>query len=175
MGKITRAVGAVGLATAAVGVVAAAPAQAGAVQPRACSVSYDWVINSRTSHFMPAAGTSYKDGPGGSMTVSVLTASTISGTISGTAESDIGFLVAKAKISVSTSVTKSVTVTKGHSYTHAVATNKYGHMQYGTWGYSLKWTEYINNGPACLSHVYKQGTAVLPRTEVGWRYWETAS
>jgi hypothetical protein len=172
---IIRSVSAIGLATAAVGAVAAAPAQAGAMRPRACSVSYDWGIDSQTSHFMGAAGASFKDGPGGSMTVSVNTASTLSGTVTGTTESQIGFILAKAKLTVSASVTKSVTITKGHQYSHNVSSNKYGHLQYGSWGYSIKWTEYINNGPACLSHVYKRGTATLPVKEVGWRYWETSS
>ncbi|WP_206318191.1 hypothetical protein [Actinacidiphila epipremni] len=158
----------------ALAAVVAVPAHASS---QACSVSYDYVIDSKANYFVPAAwnGTHLKDGPGGSMSVSVTKAGTLSLSATGTAEFSTSALFAKAKVSVSSTVATSVSVTVGHTYSHTITAGKYGNAQYGSWGYKITWSEYINNGPACLSHLYATGSATLPTDSTGWKYWETAS
>jgi hypothetical protein len=175
--KTASLVGVAGAMLTAVGIAPAHAAAEGTVSPRACSVSYDYVINSKTNYFVPATwnGTHLKDGPGGTMSVSVTKAGTLSWSVTGSAEFSTSAIFAKAKVSVSSTVATSVSITVGHTYTHNITSNKYGNAQYGSWGYKIKWTEYINNGPACLSHVYATGSATLPTSSTGWKYWETSS
>ncbi|TXJ74087.1 hypothetical protein E2C11_28025 [Streptomyces lavendulae] len=121
-------------------------------------------------------GTKYKDGPGGSMNASVTKSGTISAEISGSTEVSASSVVAAAKASVSAKVGGSVSVTTGHTYTHNISKNKYGHLQYGSWGYKVSWAKYRRKGDGCHgATLVDSGTATLPTSETGWKYWETAS
>lgn len=68
----------------------------------------------------------------------------------------------------------SVSVTTGHTYTHEIKRNKYGHLQYCSWGYKVNWKRYRSVGNGCgAPHEIGHGTATLPTKETGWKYWET--
>ncbi|MFJ8662275.1 hypothetical protein [Streptomyces sp. NPDC093795] len=137
-----------------------------------------WIeITSKTGIHMPAQwrGTSFKDGPGGIMVVKVENSGTIKREVSAGGEVEVSGIVAKAKVSVSASIGTEVGVSVGHEYRRNVANGKYGHLQYGSWGYSVKWAKYETSADRCGKKLIKSGTAKLPSSEIGWRYWETSS
>ncbi|MFF4270333.1 hypothetical protein [Streptomyces sp. NPDC001536] len=69
-----------------------------------------------------------------------------------------------------------MTVTTGHTYTHEIARNKYGHLQYGSWGYKTTWKKWrSNSGRSCDTVEIGHGTATFPTSETGWKYWETST
>ncbi|MEU0009396.1 hypothetical protein ABZ079_35550 [Streptomyces sp. NPDC006314] len=102
-------------------------------------------------------------------------AGTISAEIAGSGEWSAGAILAKAKTTISVKVTGGVTVTTGHEYNRDVTRNKYGHLQYGSWGYKTTWKKYRSSGRNCDTRVeLAHGKATLPTTETGWKYWETS-
>ncbi|MEV6810479.1 hypothetical protein [Streptomyces sp. NPDC051129] len=149
------------------------------VNPQYCDGPQTWIeITSKKNSHVSAwwNGTSYKDGPGGSMKVSVTKGGTVGMEITAGAEAEAGAVLARAKASISVKVTGSVTITTGHEYTHKVASQKYGHLQYGSWGYKVSWTKWRRKGDGCGSPTFvKSGTATIPTKETGWKYWETSS
>ncbi|MFJ3716260.1 hypothetical protein [Streptomyces sp. NPDC090057] len=144
-----------------------------------CSGPQTWYeLSSKKAYHVPSwwNGTKYKDGPGGNMSVSVTRSGTISLEVSGSGEWSAGAILAKAKTTISVKVAGSVTITTGHTYNHDISRNRYGHLQYGSWGYKVNWKKLQSVGSGCgapreLGH----GTAILPTSETGWKYWETTS
>ncbi|MEU9157163.1 hypothetical protein AB0D59_43130 [Streptomyces sp. NPDC048417] len=149
------------------------------IGPQACEHPSTWYsITSKKAYHVPSwwNGTKYKDGPGGTMKVSVTKGGTISLEISGSGEWSAGAILAKAKTTISVKVAGSVTITTGHEYSHEIPRNKYGHLQYGSWGYKITWKKYRSGGRSCDTRVeLAHGNATLPTTETGWKYWETSS
>ncbi|WP_234438750.1 hypothetical protein [Streptomyces sp. NRRL S-340] len=109
------------------------------------------------------------------MTVSVTKTGTISATVTGCGEFSAGAIIAKAKTTVSVAIGDSFAISVGHQYSHEIAKNKYGHLQYGSWGYKVSWAKYASSADRC--HIVKvaTGTAKLPTKSMGWKYWETSS
>ncbi|MFB7215924.1 hypothetical protein [Streptomyces sp. NPDC056255] len=137
-----------------------------------------WVqVSSKTNYHVPSTwnGTSYKDGPGGSMRVSVEKSGEIGVEISGTGSASASVLVAEVKAEYGVKVVGKVGVSVGHTYTHAIPAKKYGHMQYGSWGYKVNWVKYKTSSDRCSRVKIGSGTAKLPTKEIGWRFWATNS
>jgi hypothetical protein len=147
--------------------------------PAMCDRPETWyTITSKRAYHVPAwwNGTKYKDGPGGTMSVSVTKAGTITGEFSGSGEWSAGAILAKAKTTISLKIAATATITVGHSYSHDITRNKYGHLQYGSWGYKLTWKKWrSNSGSSCNTVEIGHGKATLPTSETGWKYWETSS
>ncbi|MFJ9350269.1 hypothetical protein [Streptomyces sp. NPDC101237] len=146
--------------------------------PTMCDRPETWYTLSYQNYHVPSLwnGTSYKDGPGGNMSVSVTKSGTISGEVSGSGEWSAGAILAKAKTTISVKVAASVSVTTGHNYSHDISRNKYGHLQYGSWGYKMTWKRWrSSSGSSCNTVEIGHGTAVYPTSETGWKYWETSS
>ncbi|MFI1704811.1 hypothetical protein [Streptomyces griseoruber] len=146
--------------------------------PSRCDGPSTWVsITSKKAYHIPSwwNGTKYKDGPGGSMTVSVTKTGTITAEISGTVTAEANLVIAAAKSSITYKVSGSVSVATGHTYTRNISRNKYGHLQYGAWGYKVTWKKYVSTGDGCDGVEIGHGTATLPTSETGWKYWETAT
>ncbi|MGV9344436.1 hypothetical protein ACWDSD_06410 [Streptomyces spiralis] len=147
--------------------------------PAMCDRPETWyTITSKTNYHVPSwwNGTKYKDGPGGAMSVSVTKSGTISGEVSGSGEWSAGAILAKAKTTISVKIAGSVSVTTGHTYSHNISRNKYGHLQYGSWGYKMTWKRWRSgSGSSCSTVEIGHGTAIYPTSETGWKYWETSS
>lgn len=110
------------------------------------------------------------------MTVSVTKSGTITAEVSGSGEWSAGAILAKAKTTVSVKIAGSVTITTGHTYSQEIPRNKYGHMQYGSWGYKTSWKRYRSVGNGCgTPKEIGSGTMTAPTKEVGWKYWITSS
>ncbi|WP_256339995.1 hypothetical protein [Streptomyces sp. 2231.1] len=146
-------------------------------QPNYCDGPYTWyAITSKKNYFVPSwwNGTSWKDGPGGTMNVSVTKSGTISAEVTGSLEWSSNAVIAKAKASVSVKIGGSFSISTGHQYTHPVHSNKYGHLQYGSWGCKVTWAHYQRVG-SCGVKTIGSGKAILPTSGTGWKYWETSS
>ncbi|HWG25856.1 hypothetical protein [Actinospica sp.] len=151
----------------------ASPASAASVTP-SCAADAVLGITSATYHFMWDNATWFHDGPGGSVTGTVQTQRTISATISAGAEVSTDELVVAAKATVSSSATKSLVTTLGHTYTHTIPAADYGNLKYGGWGYSVSWTyEYRQSN--CVIKVLQKGTGQVPTVAQGWYYYNTTS
>jgi hypothetical protein len=150
----------------------AAPATAAA---QGCPTGYFVDITSHSSyHIRGRALPIYKDGPGGDVTGTVGTATTVTATITAGFSAELGGVIARAKAEVSASLTREVGVTVGHSYHRDITPGKYGNMQYGSWGQKVTWKKYHDNG-TCTTSLVASGTAYIPVNSVGWKYWETSS
>ncbi|MFI7363117.1 hypothetical protein ACIBO4_13410 [Streptomyces sp. NPDC050149] len=169
---------AVAFAMAATTTAHAATGSGALVVPRCDNPVKQWVkVSGKKSYHVPSwwNGTSFKDGPGGSIRVSVEKAGKIGVEVSGTVGVSGGVLLAEVKAEYSVKVVAEVGVTVGHHYTHAVPAKKYGHLQYGSWGYKVNWTKYKTSADRCGKVKMGSGTAKLPTKETGWRYWTTNS
>ncbi|WP_307628020.1 hypothetical protein [Streptomyces turgidiscabies] len=147
--------------------------------PTSCDRPETWyTITSKKNYHVPSwwNGTLFKDGPGGLMNVSVTKSGTISLEVSGSGEWSAGAILAKAKTTISVKVTGSVAVGTGHTYSHDVKSNKYGHLQYGSWGYKTTWKRWRSgSGSSCDSVEIGHGSATIPTSETGWHFWETST
>ncbi|MER7764348.1 hypothetical protein [Streptomyces sp. NPDC097619] len=148
------------------------------VVPRCDNPYKEWTdITSKTPYFVKSMmpGTSFKDGPGGTMTVSVTKAGIVRGSITVGGEAEFSGLVVKAKAKVDVAIGAEFAYTVGHTYTHGVSRGKYGHLQYGASGYKMGWAKYKTSADRCSKVKIKGGTVTLPTRELGWTWWETNS
>lgn len=153
---------------------ATVPAMASTAEPDSCPIEYGILWHGAVGYHIPASGAYYKDGPGGTMTVSVTKATAIKRSITGTLDVTENFFFGSAKQQISSTLEEQVTITTGHTYSHTITANKYGNMQYGSNGYKANWEE-TREEPNCTSTTIESGTAVWPASSVGWKYWETSS
>jgi hypothetical protein len=144
------------------------------VSPYACVVEDVYTITSSQAYRKVAPGTTFKDGPGGTMTVTVQTASTLSTSVSASFSVSTSMLVAEANAELGTSLVTSKSVTVGHTYSREITSGKYGNVNYGSDGRKLWFSKYRMNAN-CTSTLIGSGTATAPSNSVGWKYWETSS
>lgn len=114
----------------------------------------------------------FKDGPGGKITVSRKKNKTVTYQVVAGAESEVGAVLAKAKVSVSASLTKSQSTEVVHSYEHKIPKGKYGNVRYVSWGKKIRWKKYRYNS-SCKQILIRKGTINFPRQAEGWYYWTT--
>lgn len=147
------------------------PATAGT---QGCPTEYYYDITSNTGYHMWDGRTYFKDGPGGTITGSVTRTGTVTTSVSATGSYSVGGIVAQAKIEVSGSLTQSVAISVGHTYSRNITAGRYGNMKYGSWGQRVGW-RYLVDKSDCKTYTISSGTAYIPTAAVGWRYWETTS
>lgn len=147
--------------------------------PTMCDRAETWyTITSKKKVHVPSwwNGTEYQDGPGGTMSGTVTKSGTISADVTGTGGVDVDAIILTAKVSVSTKIGGSVSISTGHTYSHPVSRNKYGHLQYGSWGWKTTWKRWrSSSGSSCNTVEIGHGSATLPTSSTGWKYWETSS
>lgn len=130
---------------------------------------------SSSSVRMPFKGVpTFKDGKGGTITVSRSYSGSVSFQVTAGAESEVGAIFAKAKVSVSASLTKTNSTTTTHTYSHKISKGKYGNVKYVSWGKKVTWKKSRVN-PNCTTTVLGSGSINFPSTSEGWYYWETSS
>jgi hypothetical protein len=151
---------------------AAGGSDSAASTKRGCDTEVFYKITSKSVRSLWIAGTNFVDGPGGTISGSVHKSHTKSASVSASVSVSARYLIAEAKAEVSGSITKSNTVTVGHSYQHKISKKKYGHIRYRVVGYKV-WFEKKKITATCGSTLLGTGTAILPTTKEGWKYWET--
>lgn len=129
-----------------------------------------------TSIRMPFSGIpTFKNGPGGTLSVTKDYSGSVSAQVTAGAESEVGAVFAKAKVSISASLTTSNSSTVTNNYSHVITAGKYGHAQYVSWGKKVAWKKYQINSTCTGTTTLATGTINFPATEEGWYYWETSS
>ncbi|MFV2117968.1 hypothetical protein ACE14D_05815 [Streptomyces sp. Act-28] len=109
------------------------------------------------------------------ITVSKITAATLSTTVTGTGGVTVDFAVGEAKAEASMNATASVTWTAGRTYTRNTSSStKYENVQYGSWGHTAVWEKYYEL-PDCTKSRRTSGSVRVANTSVGFRYRETSS
>jgi hypothetical protein len=161
------------LTLAATGLGASADTGANPAPQAACEPAVFYIIDHQTDYFF-GIGPTYKDGPGGEMSFTNTFSGTASASMTVGAEAEIGAVISKAKASVSATLTASVEIGTGHTFTHEIADNKYGNAQYGAWGKTLEWHR-EQDLANCTTKVLSSGTAIVPSLKIGWKFWETKS
>jgi hypothetical protein len=125
---------------------------------------------------MPFKGVpTFKDGKGGTLTVSRAYSGSVSYQVTAGAEAEVGAVFAKAKVSISTSLAKTNSTSTTHTYSHKISRTKYGHARYVSWGKKVtwkKWQQYTTS-EGCKIRTVRQGVINFPSTSEGWKYWET--
>lgn len=137
-----------------------------------CDWSYHWEFSKIRGVHKKAPGNTFKDGPGGTMTVRVERASTVQHSVSATVGAEAGPPFAKVRGEISAGAVKSKSVTRGHEYTHKVPAGKYGHLAYGSWSKRFNYRK-IGMAPYCPKVVHARGTATYPTNSVGWKFHST--
>jgi hypothetical protein len=114
----------------------------------------------------------FKDGPGGTLSVTKNFTSSVGFQVTAGAESEAGLIFAKAKVSISASLTKTNSSSITHNYSHNISRHRYGHAEYVSWGKTVYWKEWQQMGN-CTARIIRSGTIKFPSIEEGWYYWET--
>ncbi|NBM18695.1 hypothetical protein GUY61_24450 [Streptomyces sp. GC420] len=150
----------------------------GQVGPLRCDNPYrKWyeIVSAPEIH-MKWPGTSFKDGPGGTMVVKVETSGKLKAEVTAGFEAELSGVVATAKAKVDATLGVEVGITVGHEYRRNISRNKYGHVKYGSWGRKVKWKKYETSADRCGKKLLRSSTFLLPdKDELGWKYWETSS
>lgn len=95
------------------------------------------------------------------LTVSVQSSNTVTGTVGGTAGFSVSGIIAAAKSDINASVAAAVSAGTAYTGTYAVPAGRFGWLQWGSWGYHYNWSYGSYNG-ACTWLVSKSGTATSP-------------
>lgn len=153
--------------------LAALPAQS--AQAACADMGTYYSITSSSAVRIPFSGIpTFKNGPGGTLSVTKDYAGSASFQVTAGAESEVGAVLAKAKVSVSASLTLSNSSTVTNNYSHTITPGKYGHAQYVSWGRKVSWKKYYVDY-RCYTTTKATGTINFPANEEGWYYWETSS
>lgn len=160
---------AIGLAGTVLVPIASAPAAVAG-----CPYEIYYSVSGKTVR-MPFRGVpTFKDGPGGTITVSRTYSGSVTFRVEVGAESEVGVILARAKASIKASLEKTNTTGTTHTYSHNIRAGRYGHVQYVSWGKRVTWAKYRVNGN-CTSTLITAGVIRFPSTEEGWYYWETTT
>jgi hypothetical protein len=160
---------AAGLAgSALVPVVAAPAAHAG------CPTDTYYSVSGKTTRLPFRGVPTFKDGRGGTITVSRNYSGSVSYRVEVGAESEVGAILAKAKISIKASLERTNSTSTTHTYSHKISKGRFGHVRYVSWGKRVTWTKYRDNA-TCTTTKLASGVISFPSVEEGWYYWETRS
>lgn len=139
-----------------------------------CVVSNQYSVTAKSTRIKFKDIPSFKNGPGGTLTVSRHYNGSATYSVTAGAESEVGAVLAKAKVSISASLSKTNSTGATNTYTHKITKKKYGHAQYVSWGKKVSYRKYrINRN--CTTTTLATGTINFPSSEEGWYYWETSS
>ena len=143
-----------------------------AVTPTSCCVVTTNYSLTSTPAQVPFAGVpTLTNGPGPlSATFSRTVNGTASYSVTAGAESEVGAVLAKAKASISASLTLSNGSSLTNSVTLTAGAGQYAHGRYVSWGRSVSYTKYRTNYN-CSTTVLARGTIKFPTTSEGWYTW----
>lgn len=172
---------ALGMATVLVialgGAVAAAPtASASIFDPGVCSRA-----QKTPTYFLAATDTQvpfknvpvFKNGRGGKMIMSRSYSGTAQAQVTAGAEVEVGAVLAKAKATISASLTKSNTTQTTNTFERNIRPRWYGNAQYVSWGKQVRYVKYDRPTSCPQKRALASGTINFPALKEGWNYWET--
>ena len=132
-----------------------------------CVVATNYSVSGTDTRIAFNGVPTFKDGPGGTITVSRAYSGSATFTVTAGAESEVGAVLAKAKVSLSASLALSNSTTTTHTYSRGIAAGKYGHVQYVSWGQTVTYRKYRINSN-CSTTTLATGKSSTPvRKRVG--------
>jgi predicted RecA/RadA family phage recombinase len=155
----------------------AAPAATAAnAQPNTvcCQSTYYSTSNGGSVHMRFLTVPVFRDGPGGTLTVTKSYSGSVSATISSGASVSVSGVVASAQVSVSASLTGELSTSATNQYSRKITSGKYGNAEYISYGDYIKWAEKRTNSN-CTTTTLASGVLAVPTHTQGWYYWETSS
>jgi hypothetical protein len=148
------------------GAVVSGPAAA------ACGGEYFYKVKASSTRMPFADVPHFKNGPGGTVTTTRKTSKSVSYGVVAGAESEVGAVLAKAKVSISASLTKSNSTDVINTYSRKISPGKFGHLRYVSWGKRVAWVK-KKERLDCSTYVVRRGVIRFPTKAEGWYYWET--
>ncbi|WP_344113517.1 hypothetical protein [Kribbella alba] len=116
----------------------------------------------------------FTNGKGGTLSVSKQTNKAVSYGVVAGAESEVGAVLAKAKVSISANLTKTNSSTVINGFSHTIRPAYYGHVKYVSDGKRVSWVKKRQNGN-CTYTTIGSGVINFPSISEGWDYWESKS
>ena len=94
----------------------------------------------------------------------------MSGTVS------VSTVVASAEATFGINASVTATLAQTYTFSHAITAGKYGHVQFGNWGWKMNLKRWVVNS-ACVVTSTVNGTVNKMPSAISWgfRYWETAT
>jgi hypothetical protein len=132
-------------------------------RPSACAPDVSTTVSKSKSAFIPDNGKKVYGDSGVTLSLSVASGHTWTGSVSGTGEVDESAVVIAAKESVSASISyaKTTTVTLGGSWT-VPASQSQGWFALGSQGFQMSWKRTRTKGDCSGEQTLGSGTAKLP-------------
>ncbi|MEW9528873.1 hypothetical protein [Microbispora sp. NPDC049125] len=148
----------------------------GGPSPSPCRPKTFFRIDSYTARNIFLPGTHYVDGPGGTVKVWVkewhLVRTIVRLEKEVEHEYSVDDLIVRLRRKIGHEVEEENAVETGHEYTVTVKKDKWGHLRYRVFGYRVGfqlWRRQADCGVRFLTH----GTAIVPTSWEGWKFWET--
>ena len=143
----------------------------------ACA-EYGWNYStySKTDIHLPS-GVHWKNGPGGTVSASRESTQSASMSVSMSVSVSYSAIVAKAEgtFGIDATVSGSRSETMGYLRTIS-SSSRYGHLQFGNWGYKMGVKKYYVNSACDVTSSYVGTVNKMPSANTwGYRYWETAT
>ncbi|SDP35717.1 hypothetical protein SAMN04489867_2178 [Pedococcus dokdonensis] len=159
-----------------VGATSASASDGGGTQ-RCAEYGWNYKTYSRTDNWRIPTGVHWKHGPGG--TVSASRESTQTATISVSMGVSVSYsaIVAEAEATFGIDASASSSRSETIGYSRKISSNtRYGHVQFGNWGYRMGVKKYYVNSACAVTSSYTGTVTKMPSANVwGYYYWETAA
>ncbi|HEU5222772.1 MAG TPA: hypothetical protein VFU07_03730 [Candidatus Lumbricidophila sp.] len=151
--------------------------QAASASTQVCSdAGTHYVVSNKQGIHLPS-GIDWKSGPGGTVTSSIESTQTTSLSVSMSGSFSTGAIVAQAEVTFGVDASVSQSIGSTYTYSHPVTAGKYGHVQFGNWGWAMNVRKYEVSSSTCTitSDTYGTVNRMPSANSWGFRYWETAS
>lgn len=116
----------------------------------------------------------FRNGPGGTLSVTRGYSGTTTFAISVGASIDVGPVLAQAQLSVDASLTQSNTTSATNTYSRKITAGKFGNVQYVSYGKKVNFRKYRLNADCSTTTLTSGGSITYPSSVEGWYYWETS-
>gem|GEM_PF-5446993 len=116
----------------------------------------------------------FRNGPGGTLSVTRGYSGTTTFAISVGASIDVGPVLAQAKLSVDASLTQSNTTSATNTYSRKITAGKFGNVQYVSYGKRVNFRKYRRNADCSTTTLTSGGSITHPSSVEGWYCWETS-
>lgn len=124
---------------------------------------------------MPFSGIpTFKNGPGGSMSVSRTYSGSVSASVTAGSSAEVSAVLAKAQVSISAQLSTTNSTSATNTFSKDITAGKYGNAQYVSWGQDVSYTKRRLNRD-CTTTTIATGKIKFPSSKEGWYYWETSS
>lgn len=144
---------------------------------QACA-EYGWNYStySKTNIHIPS-GVHWKNGPGGTVSASRESTQSASMTVSMSVSVSYSAIVVEAEGTFGIDATVSGSRSETMGYSRTISSNsRYGHLQFGNWGYKMGLKKYYVNSACDVTSSYVGTVTKMPSANTwGYRYWETTT